>query len=296
MKRGGATSPEGSTPSGPTTVSRGAGGEELAQHPPPLAGRVVGGRAGRARRARSPSPRGRARRRARAAPVGALEGGLELAQRGRRAGLGRARDEHRAARRRARCSAPSTPLRTAASGSTTRAPGVSRATLAATSAARERVLARVDHGAVAARLSPRPSPPRPRAARRTSPASAARVLPALRLDDDRRVPAARTSARACARSSPTRRANVRPPAGNQRSGSPAAEAPREAGVARAERDVQEAARVEQRDRGARALGVERADHRRRLRVGHRGARRVRRRRARSRGVPPASSSEEKLIV
>ena len=113
----------------------------------------------------------------------------------------------------------------------------------------------------------------------------------------RRVPAARTSARACARSSPDE-ARERPPARREPAlGLVRGDAAREAGIARAERDVQEARLVEQRDRGARALGVDRADHRRRLRVGHRGARRVGRApRSFARVAARASSSEEKLIV
>ena len=112
-------------------------------------GRVVGGRAverGEHRLHRRVAERGVG---ARAAPVGALEGGLELAQRGGRARLGRARDEHGAARRRALAARASTPLRTTASGSTTRVAGRLARDARGDLRGGERVLARVDHGAVA---------------------------------------------------------------------------------------------------------------------------------------------------
>ena len=220
VNRGCATAPEAQHGQRPGHGVRGAGGEVLAQHPPALAGAVVGGGAvergeHRLHRrvaergvgpGRRPYARSKAASNSRSAGVEPGSGALETstARRGRRA---------LAARPRPRCAPPRRGARRARRG-------VSRAMLAATSRGGERVLARVDHGAVAARPASATFTPR---RRRRAPHLGGERRRVLARPPPRRRPCAcrpRGRARgACARSSPTRRANVRPPAGNQRSGS-----------------------------------------------------------------------------
>ena len=193
--------------------------------------------------------RGVAERRVRAgpAPVGALERRLERAQRRRRARLRRARDEHG----RARGAAADQPVDARAHDRVwkhhARARRLARDALGDAGGARPVARPRRSPRRARPGVSATSTPAAP-AARRTSAASAAASSPPSASTTTRRAPAARTSAARLRAVVAHEAGEVRRPAGYQRSGSPAAEAAREARVARAERDVQDPRLVEQRDR------------------------------------------------